>query len=67
MAFSIPPKKTDRPSKRGRTEVTQLKPVSQGETFTKYLVIHSEDENAPLAKKSVFLIAKCLESVVGGD
>lgn len=67
MAFSIPIQKTDRPPKRGRTEANQLKPVSQVETFAKYLVIHSEEENAPLAKKSVFLVAKCLESVVGRD
>lgn len=66
-SFSTSSRKTDRSLKRGRTEVISFKPAPPAETFSKYLVIHSEEENSPLAKKSVFLIAKCLESIVGRD
>lgn len=59
-------KPSDRPLKRGRTEVKlndKSSPVQN--TFSRFLVMHSEQDEKPLAKLSPFLIAKTLETLVG--
>lgn len=62
--FSAPAKHPDRPPKRGRTEVLRTQPPQAA--FSKYLVVHSTDEK-PITDLSVFLIAKCIENIVGKD
>lgn len=64
---SFPPlkKKHDRHLKRSRTE--EIKVKHQPDQYPKFLVVHSVDENSPIKNKSVFLIAKCLENVIGED
>ncbi|KAH6943635.1 hypothetical protein HPB50_024839 [Hyalomma asiaticum] len=56
------PKTTDRPLKRGRTE--ELHKEKSPEYFTKFLVIHSTNDQVPITTKSVFAIATAIQSVV---
>ncbi|CAN7949656.1 unnamed protein product [Ixodes pacificus] len=59
-------KNSDRALKRARTEDKLLKNrTTAPETFPKFLVMHSDNEDKPLAKLSPFLVAKTLETVVG--
>ena len=49
----------DRPQKKGRTEAQAMPETSLAiEKFPKFLVLHSEEEEKPLAKLSSFLVAK---------
>ncbi|CAN7978595.1 unnamed protein product [Ixodes persulcatus] len=59
-------KNSDRALKRARTEGKLMKNhTTAPETFPKFLVMHSDNEDKPLAKLSPFLVAKTLEMVVG--
>lgn len=68
-SFSIPPKRTDRPPKRGRTEEI-FKPISNlafnnPDNFPRFLVMQSADKETPVTSKSVFLVAKFIEGLIG--
>ena len=52
-------------SKRRYPElVTKVKDI-EPETFTRFFVIHSEDEERPVGKMSPFVVAKVLENLIG--
>lgn len=52
--------------KRGRTEdATKTNVTLPAITFRKFLVMHSENEDQPLAKRAPFLVAKTLEILIG--
>lgn len=68
-SFSIPSKRTDRPPKRGRTEEI-FKPISNlafnnPDNFPRFLVMQSADKETPVTSKSVFLVAKFIEGLIG--
>lgn len=59
------PKKTfssDRPLKRGRTEVLAL---TQPQPFAKFLVVHSENPQSTMGELSPFVVAKALNNTIG--
>lgn len=69
MVLSKPPKPNDRVLKRARTEVTS-KPLlnidlRSNDIFPRFLIMQSLDKETPVSGKSVFLVAKFLESVAG--
>lgn len=50
--------------KRPYPELTKVKDVEPA-TFTRFYVIHSEDEQRPVGKMSPFVVAKVLENLIG--
>lgn len=70
MVYSKPPQPNDRALKRARTDVIAFPPLSaqlftRPDNFPRFLIVQSVEKDAPLTSKSVFLVAKFIESVVG--
>lgn len=72
MVLSKPFPLNDRTLKRARTEVVAFPPLSaplflRPENFPRFLLIQSVDKDSPITSKSVFLVAKFIESVIGAN
>lgn len=56
-----------RASKRQRPELSVIAKDPEDETFPRFLFIHSENQDQPLAKLSPFVVAKILDSNIGAE